>query len=112
MNVEKFLDMMAQLPTDKQDLVMGMLKILTGKIPEDPLVILHLNRHAILMQRNGEKLPIGTMPLLAGLALNIIDGVADLADRRVLMSYFWHVEDVQQDKVPGALERAGVCGHV
>lgn len=107
MNVEKFLDMMAQLPTDKQDLVLGMLKILTGKIPEDPLIILHLNRHAILMQRNGEKLPIGTMPLLAGLALNIIDSVPDLADRRVLMNYFWHVEDAQEAKVPDVLKRNG-----
>lgn len=112
MSEKEFLDTLSKLPTDKQDLVMGMMKILTGEIPENPLVILHLNRHVILMQRNGEKIPIGTMPLLAGLALNIIDGVADLADRRVLMRYFWHVEDAQQDKVPGALERAGICGHV
>ena len=45
--------------------------------------------------------------MLAGLALNIIDGVPDLTDRRVLMSYYWHAEDVQSKKVPDVLKRNG-----
>lgn len=108
MNDEKFLNMMAQLPTDKQELVVGMLEILTGKVPENPLVILHLNRHVIKMQREGSRVPVGIMPMLAGLALNIIDGVADREDRHILKSYFWRAEDVHKAKVPEILERTGM----
>ena len=105
MSKKEFLDTLSKLPTDDQELVIGMMQILMGEIPENPLIILHLNRHAILMQRKGMQLPVGTMPLLAGLALNIIDGVTDLADRHILMSYFLHVNDTQEAKVPDVLKR-------
>lgn len=84
------------------------MQLIAGQIPEDRLTVLALNRHMIRVQKQGKSIPVGMMPMLAGLALNIIDDVADLADRRVLMSYYWHAEDSQREKVRGALERSGV----
>lgn len=107
MNDKEFAEMLHKLPADKQELIIGMIRIILGEIPENPLTILRLNRFAIQMQREGLKIPVGTMPLLAQLAMNIIDGVADLADRRILKNYFWHVEDTQEQKIPDVLKRNG-----
>ena len=87
--------------------MLACLQILNGEIPEDRISVLNLNRLVIKAQMKGQEIPAGTMPMLAGLALNIIDGVPDLADRRVLMSYYWHAEDVQSKKVPDVLKRNG-----
>lgn len=81
------------------------LQLIAGQIPEDRLTVLALNRYMIRVQKQGKSIPVGMMPMLAGLALNIIDGVPDLADRRVLMSYYWHAEDVYKKKIPDILKR-------
>ena len=81
------------------------LQLIAGQIPEDRLTVLALNRYMIRVQKQAKSIPVGMMPMLAGLALNIIDGVPDLADRRVLMSYYWHAEDVYKKKIPDILKR-------
>lgn len=105
--LEEFQNSVDRLSPDDQTALLAFMQIIKGEIPSDPRVILRLNRDAIRMQRQGYLVPVGLMPMLAGLALNIIDGVADLADRRVLMSYYWHAEDVQGAKVPDVLKRNG-----
>ena len=96
-----------QLNNDEKASLLAFIQIIKGEIPADPLAVLRLNRDAIKMQEKGCQLPAGLMPMLAGLALNIIDGVNDLTDRRVLMSYYWHAEDVQSKKVPDVLKKNG-----
>lgn len=111
-NASEALHHFDQLPPDEKELALAFMRIISGQIPEDPLTILTLNRHAIKMQMNGHEIPIGLMPGLSCRALRIIDSVPDLADRRILMSYYWHAVDVKKDKVPGALKRAGEWWHV
>lgn len=96
------------LSINDQSAVTACMELLLGEIPEDPLAILTLNRHVIKMQREGSRVPVGIMPMLAGLALNIIDGVPDREDRHILKSYFWRAEDVHKAKVPEILERTGM----
>ena len=106
-DVSEFMDKVDKLTTDEKKMMLACLQILNGEIPEDRISVLNLNRLVIKAQMKGQEIPAGTMPMLAGLALNIIDGVPDLADRRVLMSYYWHAEDVQSKKVPDVLKRNG-----
>ena len=106
-DVSEFMDKVDKLTTDEKKMMLACLQILNGEIPEDRISVLNLNRLVIKAQMKGQEIPAGTMPMLAGLALNIIDGVPDLADRRVLMSYFWHAEDVQSKNVPDVLKRNG-----
>ena len=106
-DVSEFMRQVDELSQEQKGAMLTCLQILAGEIPEDHLSVLRLNRAVIKAQMEGVQPPAGTMPMLAGLALNIIDGVPDLADRRVLMSYYWHAEDVQGKKVPDVLKRNG-----
>lgn len=103
--IEEFLSEFDKLSPDDKPVILAFIHLIKGEIPSDPRMILHMNRDAIKMQEQGYPLRAGLMPMLAGLALNIIDGVADLADRRVLMSYYWHAEDVHKKKIPDILKR-------
>lgn len=103
--IEEFMSRVEKLSPDDKTALLAFMRILNGETPSDPRMILRLNRDAIKMQEQGYPLPAGLMPMLAGLALNIIDGVPDLADRRVLMSYFWHAEDVRKKSVSDILNR-------
>lgn len=96
-----------ELTPDGQRIMFVCLQLIIGETPKDRLSVLNLNRRLIKSQRDGRPIPDGAMPMVATAALNIIDGVADLADRRVLMSYYWHAEDVQGKKVPDVLQRNG-----
>lgn len=96
------------LDADARQAALVFLQLLSGKIPADRLAILAANRHAIRMQKKGGEIPVGLMPMLSGLALQIIDAVPDLADRRILMRHYWHAESVELDRVEAALQRAGV----
>jgi len=103
--IEEFLSEFDKLSPDDKLVMLAFMKLIKGELPSDPRMILRMNRDAIKMQEQGYSLPAGLMPMLAGLALKIIDGVPDLADRRVLMSYFWHAEDVRQKSVSDVLNR-------
>lgn len=107
MNKEEFLDELEKLTHEQQEEVLAYLHILDGETPTNPLAVLRLNRKVIKAQMNGKMSPDATTPMLAGMALNIIDGVTNLADRRVLMSYYWHAEDVHSKKIPDVLKRNG-----
>lgn len=106
-DVSEFMRAVEELTTEEKKMMFACMQLIKGKIPDDKLSVLKLNRCVIKAQMKGQEIPAGTMPMLAGLALNIIDGVPDLADRRVLMSYYWHAEDVQSKKVPDVLKRNG-----
>ena len=103
----EFMCRLDELTPEGKKMMLACMQLIKGEIPVDKLSVLKLNRVVIKAQMKGQEIPTGTMPMLAGLALNIIDGVPDLADRRVLMSYCWHAEDVQSKKVPDALKRNG-----
>lgn len=103
--IEEFLSEFDKLSPDDKPVMLAYMKLIKGEIPSDPRMILRLNRDAIKMQEQGYSFPAGLMPMLAGLALKIIDGVPDPADRRVLMSYYWHAEDVYKKKIPDILKR-------
>ena len=96
-----------ELTPEGKKMILACMYLINGEIPDDKLSVLKLNRVVIKAQMKGQEIPTGTMPMLAGLALQIIDSVADLADRRVLMSYYWHAEDAQSKKVPDVLKRNG-----
>lgn len=103
--IEEFLSEFDKLSPDDKPVMLAFMKLIKGEIPSDPRMILRINRDVIKMQEQGYPLRADLMPMLAGLALNIIDGVLDLADRRVLMSYFWRAEDVRQERVSDVLNR-------
>lgn len=103
--IEEFLSEFDKLSPDDKPVMLAFMKLIKGELPSDPRMILRMNRDAIKMQERGYSLPTGLMPMLAGLALKIIDGVPDLADRRVLMSYYWYAEDVYKKKIPDILKR-------
>ncbi len=106
-DVSEFMRRVEELTPEEKGMLLACMQLISGEIPDDKLSVLKLNRCVIKAQMKGEQIPPGTMPMLAGYALQIIDGVADLADRRVLMSYYWHAEDVQSKKVPDVLKRNG-----
>ena len=106
-DVSEFMRAVEELTPEGKEMMLACMHLILGEIPGDKLSVLKLNRCVIKAQMRGQTIPQGTMPMLAGLALNIIDGVPDLTDRRVLMSYYWHAEDVQSKKVPDVLKRNG-----
>ena len=106
-DVSEFMRAVEELTPEVKKMMLACMHLIRGEIPADKLSVLMLNRCVIKAQMRGQAIPQGTMPMLAGLALQIIDDVADLADRRILMSYFWHAEDVQSKKVPDVLKRNG-----
>lgn len=107
-NTNETMSRFAALPVEYQSAVEACMQLLLGETPDNPLAILTLNRHMTQMQREGQEITTRIMPMLAGLALNIIDGVADREDRHILKSYFWRAEDVHKAKVPEILERTGM----
>lgn len=106
-DVSEFMTLLDELTLEEKKMMLVCVQLIRGEIPDDKLSVLKLNRFVIKAQMKGKQIPPGTMPMLAGYALQIIDDVADLADRRVLMSYYWHAEDVQSKKVPDVLKRNG-----
>lgn len=107
MNRELFLREFDMLSNDGKEEALALLQILKGKMPDNHFAVLRLNRALSKAQMKGEQIPVGSMPDVAGAALKIIDGVANLDDRRILMSYYWHCEDVHGKKVPDVLKRNG-----
>ena len=85
--IEEFLSEFDKLSPDDKRVMLAFMKLIKGEIPSDPRMILRLNRDAIKMQEQGYSVPAGLMPMLAGLALNIIDGVHGISSKAEMRDY-------------------------